>query len=146
MAKKHESEEWISAMKNANGSLSTTIPSICDSWVSFYDNLFCACPVDLPLQSDLLEKLVSFILSGKQQTCEGYFTVEEAQKALRGMAKGKVSGTDGFLAEFYLTFWDVLGADLVNVFNASLDSGTLPLSQRKALISLIYKKRGGTSL
>jgi len=62
------------------------------------------------------------------------------------MAKGKVSGTDGFLAEFYLTFWDVLGADLVNVFNASLDSGTLPLSQRKALISLIYKKRGGTSL
>ena len=31
MAKKHGCEEWISAMKNADGSLATNIPSICDS-------------------------------------------------------------------------------------------------------------------
>ena len=33
------------------------------------------------------------------------------------MAKDKAPGIDGFPAEFYVTFWDVLGADLVDVFN-----------------------------
>lgn len=140
MAKKHGSEEWISAMKRADGSLATTIPAICDSWVNFYDSLFRACPVDLSLQSDLLDELVSVIPSGEQDTCEGYFTLDEVYAALKGMAKGKAPGTDGFPAEFYLSFWDVFGGDLVDVFNTSLDSGILPLSQRKALISLIYKK------
>ena len=127
-------------MKNADGSLATTIPSICDSWVDFYDDLFQACPVDLSVQSELLDKLVSFIPAGEQRICEGHFSVDEAYAALKGMAKGKAPGTDGFPAEFYLTFWEVLGADLVDVYNASFDSGKLPLSQRKALISLIFKK------
>ena len=38
------------------------------------------------------------------------------------------------------SFWDTLGSDLVEVFNASLDLGFLSPSQRIALISLIYKK------
>jgi len=54
MAKKHGCEEWISAMKLADGSYVSTIPSICDSWVNFYDDLFRACLVDTTIQSDLL--------------------------------------------------------------------------------------------
>ena len=42
--------------------------------------------------------------------------------------------------EFYLTFWDLLGDDLVEVLNASFDAGLLPFSQRGALITLIHKK------
>jgi len=33
-----------------------------------------------------------------------------------------------------------LVGDLVNVFNASLEAGLLPFSQREALIALIFKK------
>ena len=104
VAKKNGSEEWISAMKRADCSLATTIPAICDSWVSFYDSLFRACPVDLSLQSDLLDKLVPFIPSGEQDTCEGYFTSDEVYTTLKGMAMGKAPGTDGFPAEFYCLF------------------------------------------
>lgn len=60
--------------------------------------------------------------------------------ALYGMAKGKAPGSDGFPMEFYVAFWDVLGPDLVEVLNASLDLGSLPFSQRGALISLIFMK------
>lgn len=42
--------------------------------------------------------------------------------------------------EFYVAFWDALGSDLVEVLNASLEHGSLSSSQRRALISLIYKK------
>ena len=56
------------------------------------------------------------------------------------MAKRKSPGTDGLPAEFYLASWDILGPDLVEALNASFDSGLLPLSQRDALISLVFKK------
>ena len=42
--------------------------------------------------------------------------------------------------EFYVALWDLLGEDLVNVFNASLEAGLLPFSQREVLIALIFKK------
>ena len=56
------------------------------------------------------------------------------------MAKGTSPGSDGLPMEFYVAFWDLLDGDLVNVFNASLETGLLPLSQREALIALIFKK------
>ena len=42
--------------------------------------------------------------------------------------------------EFYWTFWDLIGSDLVAVFNESYVSGLLPSSLRKGLISLSFKK------
>ena len=57
-----------------------------------------------------------------------------------GMAEGKSPGSDGLPMEFYVVFWDLLSEDLVNVFNASLQTGLLPFSQREALIALIFKK------
>ena len=44
------------------------------------------------------------------------------------MAKGKSPGSDGLPMEFYVAFWDLLGGDFVNVFNASLETGLLPFS------------------
>ena len=56
------------------------------------------------------------------------------------MAKGKSPGSDGLPMEFRGAFWDLLGGDLVNVFNASLEAGLPSFSQREALIALIFKK------
>ena len=56
------------------------------------------------------------------------------------MAKGKSPGSDSLLVEFYVAFWDLLGEDLVNVFNASLEAGLLLFSQSEALIALIFEK------
>ena len=140
LEKKNGSENWISAMKNPDGSFASSIVDICDSWVVFYSKLFTACDTDLPIQDELLGKLPSSLSHDQASTCDGHITVGEAFSALSGMAKSKSPGSDGLTAEFYLAFWDVLGSDLVEVFNASLDSGLLPLSQREALITLIFKK------
>ena len=102
--------------------------------------LLTACDTDLAVQSTLLDQLSLSLSSQQAGTCDGYNSPGEAYAALSGMAKSKSPRSDGFPAEFYLAFWDVLGTDLVEVFNASFDSGSLPLSQRGALISLIFKK------
>ena len=42
--------------------------------------------------------------------------------------------------EFFVKFWDVLGLDLVDVLNSCYLSGSLSLSQRRGIISLVFKK------
>ena len=38
--------------------------------------------------------------------------------------------------EFYVVFWKLLSGDLVDVFNASLETALLPFFQRETLIDL----------
>ena len=140
LEKKNGVEEWFSAMRKSDGSIVADVPSICDSWISFYSDLFLACPTNIDVQNRLLDNLSSSVPPSEVPLCEGYLSVDEVYKALLGMAKGKSPGSDGLPAEFYVAFWDILGPDLVEVLNASFDSGLLPLSQRAALISLVFKK------
>lgn len=125
-------------MQNPDGSVVADVCGTCDSWVSFYSDLFHACPTYCDVQNDLLDKLSLSVPSFQAPLCEGHLTVDEVYKVLQGMAKGKSPSLDGFPVEFYISCWDILGSDLVEVLNASFDSGILPFSQWGALISLIF--------
>ena len=140
LEKKRGSLDWISAMQNSDGTIVTDLGGICKSWSDFYSSLFSACYVDRNTQADLLSNVSATLPTDQVGVCDGYLTIDEVRLALDGMARGKSPGSDGLPMEFYLTFWDTLGSDLVDVLNASFDLGTLPLSQRTALISLIFKK------
>jgi hypothetical protein len=56
------------------------------------------------------------------------FTVEEVYEAILNMEKNKASGPDGFLAEFYQTFWEVLKDDLMGMFFSSSKGTYLSIS------------------
>ena len=56
------------------------------------------------------------------------------------MKKNKSPGLDGITTEFYQAFWHILGNILVDVYNDSYRLGKLSDSQRKAVMSLIFKK------
>ena len=53
------------------------------------------------------------------------------------MENNKTSGTDGLTSEFYRYFWNLLGSFIVNSFNYASQNGTLSISQRQGIISLI---------
>ena len=55
------------------------------------------------------------------------------------MDSGKTPGIDGLPAEFFLAFWDLLAPELLNVIQESLQSGVIPLSLRRAVVSLLPK-------
>lgn len=63
-----------------------------------------------------------------------------SQSMRYSIATSTSPGSDGLLVEFYLSFWDTMGSDLVDVLNPSPDTGRLPSSQREALITLIFKR------
>uniref|UniRef100_A0A3Q3B436 Reverse transcriptase domain-containing protein n=1 Tax=Kryptolebias marmoratus TaxID=37003 RepID=A0A3Q3B436_KRYMA len=66
--------------------------------------------------------------------------LQELHTALLGMQGQKSPGIDGLTVEFFKAYWDILGKDLLDVFNESLDTGSLPLSCRRAVIALLPKK------
>jgi hypothetical protein len=51
---------------------------------------------------------------------------EEVRKAIFQMEHNKAPGLDGFLAEFYQSFWDTIKGDLLNLFGC-LHAGQLDL-------------------
>ena len=67
-------------------------------------------------------------------------TPQELYAALQSMQGRKAPGIDGLTVEFYKAFWDILAHDIIEVFNESLVSGSLPLSCRRAVITLLPKK------
>ena len=61
------------------------------------------------------------------------------------MKTGKSPGIDGFPAEYYKHHIDILAPKLLEVYNESLMSGSLPPSFYEALISVIPKKDRDTT-
>ena len=107
---------------------------------SFYQDLFTEEEVDMEAQNWLLDQLSMSLNDQEQTSCEGLLTVEECREALNGMNTGKSPGIDGLTAEFYLAFWAVIGEDLVEVLNYGFQNSQLSISQRRGLLSLIFKK------
>lgn len=139
LEKKAGSDNWIPAMRRADGSIASDIDSICSSWVGFYSALFTAETIDFSAQAELLSNLSARLPDDARLHCEGLLSLNEVFTALKGMAH-KSPGSDGLPMEFYLAFWETLGSDLVDVLNSSFEIGFLPSSLKGALISLIFKK------
>ena len=71
-------------------------------------------------------------------------SVQECELALKAMENNKTPGTDGLTPEFYRYFWNLLGSFMVSSFNYAFRNGTLSISQRQGIISLIPKKKKNT--
>ncbi len=64
----------------------------------------------------------------------------ELYAALQSMHNRKTPGLDGLPVDFYKFFWPVIGEDLLAVLNDSLTNECLPLSCRRAVLTLLPKK------
>ena len=56
------------------------------------------------------------------------------------MENNKSPGLDGPSTNFYKHFGPILGHELVHIYNYAFDHGELPLTQRRGIISLLFKK------
>ena len=71
---------------------------------------------------------------------------EQCLTALKEYKNNKTPGTDGFSAEFYKFFWSDPGTEMTASFNYAFQKGSLSISQKCGIISLIPKKNKDKTL
>ena len=113
---------------------------------TFYKNLYTAQQSDPAKQNEFLNIETPTLNPNDRNLCEGYIAENELQIALHTMENNKSPGLDGLSTNFYKCFWPILGHELTQVFNYAFDHGHLPLTQRRGVISLLFKKGDRTQL
>ena len=68
-------------------------------------------------------------------------TLEELEKAVKKLQKGKSPGPDGIPAEFYQLFWDKIKHMYLAFINA-VKANCFPKCKNVSITTLIYKNRG----
>ncbi len=140
LEKKHGQSRYIHSLRSENGQELTKVSDIRKRAVQFYDKLYRSeYRKDEVLSAGFYEGLPN-VLEDSKAELERPLSEEELLNALRGMESGKTPGIDGLPVEFYKEFWAVLSEDLLAVLNESLVDGSLPLSCRRAVITLLPKK------
>ncbi|KAL7852802.1 hypothetical protein SRHO_G00185870 [Serrasalmus rhombeus] len=107
---------------------------------SFYSNLFSKRGTDQEIGEHFLSFLGTSLPSAARDSLETPFSLGELTEVLGKMNRRKVPGLDGLPVEFYSTFWDVLGPEIVEVAEDVHRQGRLTESMRSGALSLLYKK------
>ena len=79
-------------------------------------------------------------LQNKERDELGKITLKECRDVLRTFSSGKSPGDDGFTWEFYNCFFDMLGQDLLDCFNAAFEEGEMSISKKRGVVTLVPKK------
>ena len=140
LEKKRAADRSVAALRTNDGSIVSHNDDLCRVFSSFYESLFTAEATAPAIANSLLSNVSSTLPSTQADLCNGPLSFDECFAALNGMARGKSPGSDGLAMEFYVKFWPILGTDLVNVLNSCYLSGVMSLTQRRGLVSLIFKK------
>lgn len=80
-----------------------------------------------------------FVNEEDADTLRALVTSEELESTLKWFKKDKSPSPDGWTVEFYLTFYDLLGQDLLKVVEESRSSGCLYHAINSTFIALIPK-------
>ena len=101
-----------------DGTLVETQDEILKETTNFYKRLYTSEKTDVLAQDYLLNNLKQTLTDEYKDSIEGEITFNEILIAIKSLANEKKSpGCDGLTAEFYKTFSNVIGNDLVEVIN-----------------------------
>ena len=142
LEKARQASNTINSLKDVHGKSHDSDDGILNVAKTFYEKLYTAEPSSYDQLDSYFSSLPREHILGNDSKlkCERLVSYTECIQSLNKMKKNKSPGLDGITTEFYLEFWPLIGNLLVDVFNHSHDTGNLPDSLRKSVMSLIYKK------
>lgn len=142
MLKDCETKAHISAIKTADGKITTNSKVINNTFSSFFESVYKS-ELDFNdlICGNFLDSLdLPKVSQVDQIDLEAPLQIEELLNALKCLNKGKSPGLDGLPPELFLELWDMVGPLMLNSFNFAIQSGTFHRDQKTALITLLLKK------
>ena len=139
LEKHKSSSKTLHAIKLNNGTITQDPAKVRNHIHSFYTELYKHAPTSTTAQDFLLSNLPS-LDSNDSETCDRPISVDELDQAVKQLNRNKTPGLDGLTCEFYQCFWPLLKNDFYQVLQECIEQKCLPLSIRRAVISLLPKK------
>lgn len=140
LEQKNSQKRYMHGLRSQSGLLVSDNSEIRKQAVSFFSLLFQSEHNEHPQVENSFFQDLSVLSEGSAEALDKNLSLEELEKALYGMQNGRAPGIDGLSVEFYKAFWPILGKDLLDVVTDCLKKGELPLSCRRAVITLLPKK------
>ena len=142
LEKRNQKKKHITSLVNNDGDKITSPKDILEEEERFFKGIYTSRNVDpnCPTFNEFFET-ENALSEEIAKTCDGVMSIHECELALKTMENNKTPGTDGLMPEFYRYFWNLLGSIMVSSFNYAFRNGTLSISQRQGIISLIPKKK-----
>lgn len=138
--KQKAEKKTMESLITPEGQKVTTQTEIENEQIRFYTDLYKETPTCPNAQHQLLKNMDKKLTTEQQQICEGNLTLDEITKAQKEFKLGKTPGIDGIPIEFYRTFWDLIGQDLLEVANSCFENRLLSPTMRTGVLTLLYKK------
>ncbi len=130
----------IHSLQSTTGQEFTEPADIRSCAVGFYSDLYKSELIEWGADADHFLEGLPKVDEESNNELQQTLSLHELHAAMMSMENGKSPGIDGLTVEFYKTLWPVIGEELLAVFNDSLKRGLLPLSCRRAVITLLPKK------
>ena len=142
LEKRNASRKGITQLTSINGKrVLKTENDILKETVKFYSALYTNENLNCELMKNYVHsQSVPCLNRDDRSSCEGLLTIAECKHVLFSMQKNKTPGSDGIPVEFYQVFWSDLNDILVEALNECYANETMSNTQRKGLITLLYKK------
>lgn len=140
LEKKNGQKKIIHSLRSSSGSAISDSSEIRKYAVSFYKDLYKSELTEHPDVCDSFYSGLPQMDAEANAKLEAQITMNELYTAMMSLQSGRAPGIDGLPVDFYKSFWSVLGEDLLEVITDSLERGQLPLSCRRAVITLLPKK------
>ena len=140
LERKNGQKKIMHSVRSDDGSMITETPEIRRYATSFYKELFKEEYVEDEELAESFYAGLPKVKARENAVLDRELSLNELYTALMSLGNGKAPGIDGLPVDFYKSFWPVIGEDLLEVFRDSLRKGQLPLSCRRAVITLLPKK------
>ena len=143
LEKRNYCKKTITKLKCSNNTYTHNQFEILKEEKDFYETLYTSKNIDNKIFSTSpffnLENITP-LSEEEKLSCESVVRENECYIALKDFKNDKTPGTDGLSAEFYKFLWPELCTEMIASFNYAFQTGTLSISQKRGIISLIPKK------
>ena len=120
-------KKTIRELRTQDDSITRNETAILEQIENYYRNLFTSELTFSEAAYDTFTRNVEIpkLSEDVQETLEGPLTYEECKKTLETFQNDKAPGEDGFTVEFYSSFIELLGNDLIASLNEANEKGSL---------------------
>ncbi|KAJ1125470.1 hypothetical protein NDU88_003902 [Pleurodeles waltl] len=138
----HSEHTPLVQLRNREDILCDTKEDIRKAVTEFYGDLYSEKRLDGNQVEKFLSGIPRKVSTPAREVLNAPLTLEDLHLAVKSFKSGKTPGSDGLPIEFYTSLWDLVGPDLLELYEEMEQEGVMPHTLREGMIALLYKHKG----